>query len=183
MTHAREMDLPVPVIKEALTNNTLYPMHALGGATAVVKYEMDTADSIILYCAGPAGIPNPTFEKKQGDESGCVEFVIPASTIGACIGKTLFIWYKVFRGNASWESQRLELQVQYLDRSDLPGPVLPDVTVVDGVERLYLPGFPHDPEVTLARPPFLPWVRRSGFVLWANVITHPRHCCGFWRRQ
>lgn len=167
MTHAREMDLPVPVIKEALTNNTLYPMHALGGATAVVKYEMDTADSIILYCAGPAGIPNPTFEKKQGDESGCVEFVIPASTIGACIGKTLFIWYKVFRGNASWESQRLELQVQYLDRSDLPGPVLPDVTVVDGVERLYLPGFPHDPEVTLARPPFFAvgqkiWVRAVG---------------------
>ncbi|MBK3467149.1 hypothetical protein [Pseudomonas sp. MF6776] len=92
MTHAREMDLPVPVIKEALTNNTLYPMHALGGATAVVEYEMDTADSIILYCAGPAGIPNPTFEKKQGDESGGVEFDIPASTIGACIGKTLFIW-------------------------------------------------------------------------------------------
>ncbi|MBK3468333.1 hypothetical protein JJD74_26855 [Pseudomonas sp. MF6776] len=76
-------------------------------------------------------------------------------------------WYKVFRGNASWESQRLELQVQYLDRSDLPGPVLPDVTVVDGVERLYLPGFPHDPEVTLARPPFFAvgqkiWVRAVG---------------------
>lgn len=65
MTHAMEMDLPVPVIKEALTNNTLYPMHALGGATAVVEYEMDTADSIILYCAGPAGIPNPTFEKSK----------------------------------------------------------------------------------------------------------------------
>lgn len=150
MTHAMELDLPVPVIKEALTNNTLYPMHVLGGATAVVKYEMDAADAIILYCEGPGGLANPTFEKKQGDESGCVEFVIAASTIGNCIGTTLFVWYEVFRGNASWESQRLELQVQYLDLSDLPEPALPDVTFIDGDEWLDLRSFSHDAEVTLA---------------------------------
>ena len=154
MTHAMELDLPVPVIKEALTNNTLYPMHVLGGATAVVKYEMDAADAIILYCEGPGGLANPTFEKKQGDESGCVEFVIAASTIGNCIGTTLFVWYEVFRGNASWESQRLELQVQYLDLSDLPEPALPDVTFIDGDEWLDLRSFSHDAEVTLAPPPF-----------------------------
>ena len=154
MTHAMEMDLPVPVIKEALTNNTLYPMDVLGGATAVVKYEMDAADAIILYCEGPGGLANPTFEKKQGDESGCVEFVIAASTIGNCIGTTLFVWYEVFRGNASWESQRLELQVQYLDLSDLPEPALPDVTFIDGDEWLDLRSFSHDAEVTLAPPPF-----------------------------
>lgn len=154
MTHAMELDLPVPVIKEALTNNTLYPMHVFGGATAVVKYEMDAADAIILYCEGPGGLANPTFEKKQGDESGCVEFVIAASTIGNCIGTTLFVWYEVFRGNASWESQRLELQVQYLDLSDLPEPALPDVTFIDGDEWLDLRSFSHDAEVTLAPPPF-----------------------------
>ena len=154
MTHAMELDLPVPVIKEALTNNTLYPMHVLGGATAVVKYEMDAADAIILYCEGPGGLANPTFEKKQGDESGCVEFVIAASTIGNCIGTTLYVWYEVFRGNASWESQRLELQVQYLDLSDLPEPALPDVTFIDGDEWLDLRSFSHDAEVTLAPPPF-----------------------------
>lgn len=154
MTHAMELDLPVPVIKEALTNNTLYPMDVLGGATAVVKYEMDAADAIILYCEGPGGLANPTFEKKQGDESGCVEFVIAASTIGNCIGTTLFVWYEVFRGNASWESQRLELQVQYLDLSDLPEPALPDVTFIDGDEWLDLRSFSHDAEVTLAPPPF-----------------------------
>ena len=154
MTHAMELDLPVPVIKEALTNNTLYPMHVLGGATAVVKYEMDAADAIILYCEGPGGLANPTFEKKQGDESRCVEFVIAASTIGNCIGTTLFVWYEVFRGNASWESQRLELQVQYLDLSDLPEPALPDVTFIDGDEWLDLRSFSHDAEVTLAPPPF-----------------------------
>ncbi|VVO65443.1 hypothetical protein PS732_01042 [Pseudomonas fluorescens] len=154
MTHAMELDLPVPVIKEALTNNTLYPMDVLGGATAVVKYEMDAADDIILYCEGPGGLANPTFEKKQGDESGCVEFVIAASTIGNCIGTTLFVWYEVFRGNASWESQRLELQVQYLDLSDLPEPALPDVTFIDGDEWLDLRSFSHDAEVTLAPPPF-----------------------------
>ena len=167
MTHAMELDLPVPVIKEALTNNTLYPMDVLGGATAVVKYEMDAADAIILYCEGPGGLANPTFEKKQGDESGCVEFVIAASTIGNCIGTTLFVWYEVFRGNASWESQRLELQVQYLDLSDLPEPALPDVTFIDGDEWLDLRSFSHDAEVTLAPPPFFAvgqkiWVRAVG---------------------
>ena len=31
MTHFMEMDLPVPEVKEALTNNTLYPMDAFTG--------------------------------------------------------------------------------------------------------------------------------------------------------
>ncbi|VVO63909.1 hypothetical protein [Pseudomonas fluorescens] len=167
MTHFMEMDLPVPEVKEALTNNTLYPMDAFDGATATVKYKMEKTDTIIFHCEGPAGIGVPTFEEKQGNESGSVDFGILACTIGACIGKTLFVWYEVSRGNTSWESQKLELQVQYLDMSDLPAPALPDVTLIEGDKVLDLRSLSHDAIVTLAPPPFFAvgqkmWVRVAG---------------------
>lgn len=171
MTPFMEMDLPVPEVKEALTNNTLYPMDALGGATATVKYKMETTDTIVLHCEGPAGIGIPTFEEKQGSESGTVDFDILARTIGACIGETIFVWYMVLRGNTSWESQKLELQVQYLDTSDLPAPVLPDVTFIDGTEWLDLRSFSHDAVVTLAPPPFF----AVGQKMWVRVVGQRNH--------
>lgn len=168
MASTEKQDYPPPIVEGALANNTLYPMHALEGTRVFVKFPgMNRAQTIHLTWKGAEGEGRPVFDEQPGSELGIVEFRVSAKTIGACIGKTIHVDYEVVEDGETTPSLALELEIQFLEPSDLPAADLPDQTENDDGDRvLDLGTFDHDPKVTLSPWPFI----NAGQLLWMVAI-------------
>ncbi|SQF94560.1 Uncharacterised protein [Paucimonas lemoignei] len=123
---AIELDLPEPTVTQAPTGS-LDPINAMGGATVVVTYLMQTTDTITLSWNGLDNLVPP----QQGSTLGSVTFTIPASAVAAVIGKTIPVLYTVARNSDAKRSAQLDLTVQTLSDSVLEAPRI--VQATDGV--------------------------------------------------
>ena len=123
---AIELDLPEPTVTQAPTGS-LDPINAMGGATVVVTYLMQTTDTITLSWNGLDNLVPP----QQGSTLGSVTFTIPPSAVAAVIGKTIPVLYIVARNSDAKRSAQLDLTVQTLSDSVLEAPRI--VQATDGV--------------------------------------------------
>ena len=121
-----ELDLPEPTVTQAPTGS-LDPINAIGGATVVVTYLMQTTDTITLSWNGLDNLVPP----QQGSTLGSVTFTIPASAVAAVIGKTIPVLYTVARNSDAKPSAQLDLTVQTLSDSVLEAPRI--IQATDGV--------------------------------------------------
>ena len=100
--------------------NRLDPMQALAGATVRVEYPgMLTTDSITVSWSGVTGVGSPVLASKQGDLKGRVLFDIPATAVGANLGRTVLVTYTVTRTTAELHSEVLNLTIATLPASHL----------------------------------------------------------------
>ena len=100
--------------------NRLDPMQALGGATVRVEYPgMLATDSITVSWSGVAGAGSPALTSKQGDPGGRVLFDIPATAVGANLGRTVVVTYTVTRTIEVLQSEVLNLNIATLPDSQI----------------------------------------------------------------
>jgi hypothetical protein len=162
-------DLPAPQVLEA-TNAVLDPMNATAGVTVRVSYESMQAvppDAIGLKWAGTPGAGSSEDMELPGDASGQVDFTVPATVVGANIGKAVAVSYNVIRSGLANPSDVLDLTVtRFLDpEKQLPRP---QITQADNTTRLLLlSGFTGNADLTIAKWPFSAagqriWLRLEG---------------------
>jgi len=161
--------LPVPVVKFATSNNTLYPLNAENGTQVTITFDdMQESMPITLYWAlkDEQNEPLAQFET-SGSDSGSSEVDIDPALIGRCIGKTVMIWYESPVG----ESHVLDLTIEYLRPEDLPAPVFVDAVEHDGGRWLDLRKFRGDARIELKAPTFL----NEGQRLWILAVGNEHH--------
>lgn len=117
-------DLPPPVVS-GTTGDVLDPITARAGARVRVTYpQMSANDQIALSWKGVSGVGTPSISPVPGDSRGYVDIDVPASAVGANIGKTVEVSYTRTRNGSTRPSQLLPLRVQYLQSRDLERPTL-----------------------------------------------------------
>lgn len=165
--------LPVPTVKFAASNNTLYPLDAENGTQVIIAFDgMQEGMPIALYWALKDEQDDPLARfDTSGSASGSVEVDISPALIGHGIGKTVMIWYETPMG----ESHILELTIQYIRPEDLPAPVFVDAVEYDGARWLDLRKFRGDARVELKAPPFL----TEGQRLWILAVGNEHHVGDF----
>ena len=100
--------------------NRLDPMQALEGATVRVEYPgMLATDSITVSWSGVTGVGSPVLASKQGDLKGRVLFDIPATAVGANLGRTVLVTYTVTRTTGVLHSEVLDLSIATLPASQI----------------------------------------------------------------
>jgi hypothetical protein len=160
-------ELPAPSVLEA-PGGVLDPMDALSGATVQVRYaSMETQDIVTLVWLGSPGGGTPADQEKPGNASGLVEFKMPASLVGANIGREVSVSYRVKRYTAEKPSDVLRLPVLPFGNpdKDLPHPA---ITQADGqTMTLNLATFTGNATTTVAKWPFIlagqrVWLRIEG---------------------
>ncbi|MDH0747687.1 hypothetical protein N5D61_15210 [Pseudomonas sp. GD03842] len=146
--------LPAPTVLEAAGDDTLDPMQAQSGATVHVSYEsMDPQDVITLVWLGTPGTGSPPEQSKSGNAGREVEFAIPAAVIGANIGHSVQISYRVKRYLTEKKSELRLLTIKPIADSQLPSP---DITQADKPTKvLNLATFSGDATTTLGKWPFI----------------------------
>lgn len=158
-------DLPAPEVLEA-NGNTLDPMQAQNGATVRVRYDsMDPQDIITLVWWGSPGAGTPPDQQKPSDPSGQVDFLVPASVIGANIAQKVHVAYQVKRYVAEKQSALLPLDIRAI-----PDNVLPTAQVTQANPQtlvLNLATFAGDATATVDKWPFITtgqraWLRLEG---------------------
>ncbi|MDQ0653233.1 hypothetical protein [Pseudomonas cedrina] len=153
----------LPTVKNATTNNTLYPIDAKAGTTVTCPSAIPAGTQITLNVAIKGQEADPVFTAiTQGTGAPNVEVDVPAWAIGYCIGLTVIIWYKTPSG----ESLRLELFVEVIKPVDMPVPVFTDLSSVDGSWWLDMANFPGDAVVKLCKLPFI----AAGQRLWIEAV-------------
>ncbi|MGK9418052.1 hypothetical protein ACSSUR_18130 [Pseudomonas cedrina] len=158
----------LPIVKNATTNNTLYPMDAIAGTTVTCPSEIPAGTPITVSVAIKGQEANPIFTTMtQGTGRPNVEVDIAAWVIGHCIGLTVIIWYKTATG----ESLRLELFVEVIKPDDMPAPRFTNLTLVDGSWWLDMAKFPGDAFVELCGLPFI----AAGQRLWIEAVGNEHH--------
>jgi len=166
-------NLPVPTVRFATANSTLYPLDAEGGTQVNIAFtEMQEGVPITLYWAlrDQQDSPLEAFVT-TGSATGSVEVEIAAVLIGRCIGKTVTIWYETAIG----DSRRLDLTIEFIKPQDLPAPVFFDAVEYDGGRWLDLRKFRGDARVELKAPPFLAVGQR----LWILAVGNEHHVGNF----
>jgi len=165
--------LPVPTVKFAAFNNTLYPLDAENGTQVIIAFDgMQEGMPITLYWALKDEQDDPLAQfDASGSASGSVEVDIDPALIGRCIGKTLMIWYETPVG----ESHILDLTIEYIRPEDLPAPVFVDAAEYDGARWLDLRKFRGDARIELKAPPFL----TEGQRLWILAVGNEHHVGDF----
>lgn len=165
-------ELPLPEVKHASSNNTLYPLKAENGTKVTVAFEgMCKRHRIQLHWDGPAGAGRPTLPVVDGRDSGSIVIAIDASVIGACVGKTVLVWYTATLVDQTQESFRLELTVETIEPDHLPAPVFRDLTWVEGDWWLDMRTFPGNARIALPRWPFI----AAGQRLWVLAVGNEHH--------
>jgi hypothetical protein len=162
-------ELPAPEVLEAPVQ-VLDPMDALNGATVRAMYESMQAippDIITLSWLGTPGAGTSQDLERPGNANGFVDFNVPASVVGANIGKQVEVSYDVSRTGQSSTSDLLELTVSsFLDpENQLPRP---RITQADDASKvLNLSSFTGNAQVTVGTWPFSAarqrvWLRLEG---------------------
>lgn len=164
--------LPLPIVECASSNNTLDPMLVLQGAKVTVAFEGMSRDHEIQLCwVGPPGPGRPTLPVQNGSDSGSIEIEIDISVVGACIGRTVPIWYTATRNGKTETSLTLELTVQTIESKDLPAPEFLDVSTENGTRWLDMRKFAGDVRVHLN-----PWpLMAQGQRLWILAVGNQHH--------
>lgn len=160
-----QFDYPMPSVKYS-QGPTLDPMLVRGGATVVIEFpEMLTSEKFTVYFEGPVPGANPVIAPQFGSPTGHLEFFIPASVIGLCIGHTVYIFYTVEQhGVILGHSLELDLTIMPLSPShpDVPGVYL--VEAGSG-ENLDLETFNGNANAMLVPYPFI----ESDQLVWCRV--------------
>ncbi|MEX6663592.1 hypothetical protein [Pseudomonas sp. W2-17] len=160
-------ELPAPTVLEAGAG-VLDPLNALAGATVRVNYaSMEPQDLITLMWLGSPGIGSPADQEKPGAVSGQVDFTVPATVVGANIGRDVSVSYRVKRYTSEKQSDALLLPVlPFADPDkDLPHPA---ITQADSQTlTLNLATFTGNGTATVAKWPFIldgqrVWLRLEG---------------------
>lgn len=168
-----DFELPLPIVVEASHNSTLAPVKALDGARVRIEFEGLTSDHVIQLFLQRSDGTQVFTAQLQGVGTG-TEFVVPKSVIGACIGKTVTLWYEASLGERTMPSHKLDLTVEHIAPADLPAPRLPDVFMEEGTEFLDLRRFSGDARVQLAPWMFIALRQR----IWISAIgqrSYPNH--------
>lgn len=138
---------PAPVIVEA-SDNTLDPLKALEGANFRVTYpNMQTSDIIKPIWNNIASI----IPWRDGEAGGTIESPVPATMIGAVIGKTIDISYQVERDGRTYFSDIFNLTIGPIPQESLP---IPQISQASG-DILDLNSFAADADVSVAPWPFI----------------------------
>lgn len=117
-------DLPDPEVVDAPAG-TLDPINARAKAVVRVSYPgMLATDDIQVKWVGTSGNGTPTIAPVKGDTSGTVSVDIPASAVGANIGKNVKVSYTRTRGGQPNDSGTLDLRVGFIQSEDLDTPEL-----------------------------------------------------------
>lgn len=114
---------PRPKVVQAPAD-TLDPMTARNGVEVVVTYPtMSTSQNITLHWQGTPGAGTPDPQSERGSASGSQSFDIPAAVVGANVGKSVTLYYRVTSQNAEpIASERTILTVSPFAATDLPSP-------------------------------------------------------------
>ena len=166
------VELPLPIVECASSNSTLDPMLVLSGAKVKITFVgMGRDHKIQLYWVGPPGPGRPTLPVQDGSDSGSIEIEIDISVVGACIGRTVPIWYTATRNGKTETSLTLELTVQKIESKDLPAPEFLDVSTENGTRWLDMRKFAGDVRVHLN-----PWpLMAQGQRLWILAVGNEHH--------
>ncbi|MDY0834398.1 MULTISPECIES: hypothetical protein [unclassified Pseudomonas] len=168
--------LPVPTVKYAAANNTLYPLDAEDGTCVTIAFDgMQEGAPITLYWAlvNEQDQPLAQFDT-SGSASGSVEVDIDAALVGRCIGKTLMVWYET----TTSDSHVLELTIEFIRPEALPAPVFTNAVEYDGARWLDMRKFRGNARIELKAPPFL----AEGQRLWILAVGN-EHDLGNFRFQ
>ncbi|WP_458370151.1 hypothetical protein [Pseudomonas fluorescens] len=177
MAQEKSPTLPYPKVEYATDENLLYPLHAKDGTKVTVAFEgMSNGHRIQPYWDGPSGAGTPTLPVVDGSDSGSVEIPIDASVIGACVGKTVHVWYTATLGDQTQESYKLELTVETIEPKDLPEPKFLDLKLVEGDWWLDMGKFSGDARIALPTWPFI----AAGQRLWILAVGN-EHLIGNYR--
>lgn len=129
------LSLPVPVVLEAtqLTadRSTINPVHVLTPPVFTIRiaYQMLSDDQITAYFEGTQGPGTPIIPSQLGNPAqGFVDFIVNHKAIGANLGRSCFVRYKVVRAGGTTDSKVLTLDVQ-----SLPSALLDVVSVPEAV--------------------------------------------------
>jgi len=170
-------ELPYPTVKYATSENLLYPLDAMNGTKVTVAFEgMSKGHRIQLHWDGPSGAGRPTLPVVDGRASGSVVIAIDASVIGACVGKTIPVWYTATLDDQTLESYRLELTVEMIHPEDLPAPVFRDLQWVEGDWWLDMRWFAGNARIALPKWPLI----AAGQRLWILAVGN-EHQIGNYR--
>ncbi len=168
--------LPPPRIKYATSDNLLHPLDAINGTKVTVAFEgISKRHRIELHWDGPSGAGQPTLPVVDGRESGVV-IPIDASVIGACVGKTVSVWYTATLADQVQESYKVELTVETIDPDDLPAPEFRDLQWVEGDWWLDMRMFAGNARIALPKWPFI----AAGQRLWILAVGN-EHQIGQYR--
>ena len=98
----------------------LEPMQALTGVTVQVEYPgMLPTDRITLNWTGVEGAGTPALAEKPGNLSGGVLFDIPKNAVGANLGRTVEVSYRVSRAGGLLQSEVLNLNIATLPMAQI----------------------------------------------------------------
>ncbi|VVP54727.1 hypothetical protein PS900_05629 [Pseudomonas fluorescens] len=159
--------MPYPKVKYATSDNLLYPLEAINGTKVTVAFEgMCKRHRIQLHWDGPSGPGSPTLPIVDGRDIGSVVIPIDASVIGACVGKTVSVWYTATLGDQTQESYKLELTVETIEPEDLPTPEFCDLKFEDGDWWLNMRWFDGNARIALPVWPFI----AAGQRLWILAV-------------
>lgn len=160
-------ELPAPSVLQA-SAGVLDPIDALTGATVQVSYaSMEAQDSVSMAWLGTPGPGTPADQEKPGSASGQVDFTVPATVVGANIGRDISVFYRVKRYIAEKQSDLTLLRVLPFGNPerDLPHPA---ITQADSQTlTLNLATFTGNGTATVAKWPFIlegqrVWLRLEG---------------------
>ncbi len=164
--------LPVPTVESATTNNTLYPIRVIDGTWVTIAFEqMTSAHKIQLHWEGPAGAGTPLFPVESGSDDSSIRIYIAAEVIGACIGKTVDIWYTATLGGETDTSFILQLTIETIEPEDLPAPKFLDVHVFENARWLDMRKFADNARIEFSSWPFIAVGQR----LWILAVGNEHH--------
>ncbi|PNB72967.1 hypothetical protein C1X64_17300 [Pseudomonas sp. GW456-E7] len=177
MAKKKSPELPYPKVKYATSENLLYPLDAMNGTKVTVSFEgMSKRHRIQLHWDGPSGAGRPTLPVVNGRASGSVGIPIDASVLGACVGKTIPVWYTATLNDQTQESYRLELTVEMIEPEHLPAPEFCDLELVEGDWWLDMRWFPGNARIALPKWPLI----AAGQRLWILAVGN-EHLIGNYR--
>ncbi|MGA3682081.1 Ig-like domain-containing protein [Pseudomonas graminis] len=158
-------ELPAPTVLEA-SNGVLDPIKAQAGVTVQVDYKsVQPKDTVTMMWLGSPGAGSPADQEQTVSENGPVNFMVPATVVGANIGRGVSVSYRVKRYMAEQQSIALMLSVLPFGDpdKDLPHPA---ITQADG-QTLNLATFTGNATTTVGKWPFAAaeqrvWLRLEG---------------------
>lgn len=162
---------PAPTVVQANSNNVLNPMDATAGARVEVRYDtMLGTDTITLTWVGGTGAGTPIIASQPGNASSkMVAFTVPASAVGACVGRGVTVGYQVRTAAGTTPSTTLPLTVSVIAAGELPLPRLP----VAAGDILNLDTLTADPFIEIAPWPFIAAGQRLWLELRGRVNGQP----------
>jgi hypothetical protein len=167
---------PIPTVEFATANNTLDPIFARRGVIVTIAFaSMTSAYQIQLHWDGPEGPGRPSIPVKDGSDDRSIQINVAAEVIGACIGKTVEVWYTATLNGRTEPSIKLELTVETLKPEFLPASTFLDVDTSQGARWLDMRKFEDNARVALERWNFI----AEGQRLWILAIGNEHHVGNF----